>query len=78
MALARFAVAATCIRMSNPAGTLAPGFLVAVVIAIAAQFQSEHYGAPAMLMALLLGIAFNFLAEKGRWWRASSLRPARF
>lgn len=41
------------------------GFLVAVVVAIAAQFLSEHYGAPAMLMALLLGIAFQFLSEEG-------------
>ncbi|WP_170336748.1 YeiH family protein [Ruegeria arenilitoris] len=39
------------------------GFLVSVVVAVAAQFLSEHYGAPAMLMALLLGIAFHFLAE---------------
>ena len=42
------------------------GFLVSVVVAAAAQFLSEHYGAPAMLMALLLGIAFHFLAEEGR------------
>ena len=41
------------------------GFLVSVVVVIAAQFLSEHYGAPAMLMALLLGIAFHFLAEEG-------------
>lgn len=41
------------------------GFLVSAVIAIAAQFLSEHYGAPAMLMALLLGIAFHFLTEEG-------------
>ncbi|MFU1479674.1 YeiH family protein [Roseovarius sp. C7] len=40
------------------------GFAVAAVIAIAAQFLSEHYGAPAMLMALLLGIAFHFLSEE--------------
>lgn len=39
------------------------GLLVSVVVAVAAQFLSEHYGAPAMLMALLLGIAFHFLAE---------------
>ncbi|UUV08344.1 YeiH family protein [Ruegeria sp. YS9] len=39
------------------------GFLVSVVVAVAAKFLSEHYGAPAMLMALLLGIAFHFLAE---------------
>ncbi|WP_206526912.1 YeiH family protein [Paragemmobacter kunshanensis] len=41
------------------------GFLVSLVVAAAAQFLSEHYGAPAMLMALLLGIAFNFLGEEG-------------
>ena len=40
------------------------GFLMSAVIAIAAKFLSEHYGAPAMLMALLLGIAFHFLAEE--------------
>lgn len=41
------------------------GFGVAVVVAVAAQFLSEHYGAPAMLMALLLGISFHFLSEDG-------------
>lgn len=41
------------------------GILTAAVIAAAAQFLSDHYGAPAMLMALLLGIAFHFLAEDG-------------
>lgn len=41
------------------------GLLFAVVVAVAAEFLSEHYGAPAMLMALLLGIAFHFLAEDG-------------
>ena len=45
---------------------LVQGFAVSVVIAITAQFLSEHYGAPAMLMALLLGIAFHFLAEEGK------------
>lgn len=42
------------------------GFSVATVVAVSAQFLSEHYGAPAMLMALLLGIAFHFLAEEGK------------
>lgn len=42
-----------------------PGFVVALLIAVTAQFLSEHYGAPAMLMALLLGLALNFLAEDG-------------
>lgn len=42
-----------------------PGVLMAFVIAAAAQFLSEHYGAPVMLFALLIGMAFNFLAEEG-------------
>jgi len=44
---------------------LFPGLLVAVTIAIAARFLSEHYGGPAMLFALLLGMGFNFLSEEG-------------
>lgn len=43
----------------------APGALVCGVIALAAQFLSDHYGAPAMLMALLLGLALHFLVEDG-------------
>lgn len=43
-----------------------PGFIVSVLVAITAQFLSEHYGAPAMLMALLLGIALHFLSEEGK------------
>lgn len=40
-----------------------PGVTVAVVVALASQFISEHYGAPAMLLALLLGISLNFLSD---------------
>ena len=43
-----------------------PGFLVCATVSVAAQFLSDHYGAPAMLMGLLLGIAFHFLSEEGR------------
>lgn len=43
-----------------------PGLAIAATVAMASQFLSDHYGAPAMLMALLLGIAFNFLSEEGR------------
>lgn len=42
-----------------------PGIAVAALVAVTAQFLSEHYGAPAMLMALLLGMALSFLAEEG-------------
>lgn len=43
---------------------LFPGFLISALIALAAQFISDHYGAPAMLMALLFGIALNFLSSE--------------
>jgi uncharacterized integral membrane protein (TIGR00698 family) len=44
----------------------APGVAVAAVVAIAATGLSLHYKASAMLFALLLGMALNFLAEEGR------------
>ncbi|MFK8035602.1 MAG: putative sulfate exporter family transporter, partial [Hyphomicrobiales bacterium] len=43
--------------------SLAPGIFLALTIAAAAQFLAEHYGAPAMLFALLIGMVFNFLNE---------------
>ena len=66
MALALPFPTAPLSRAQSFAGSVGYGFLVSAVIAIAAQFLSDHYGAPAMLMALLLGIAFHFLAEEGR------------
>jgi uncharacterized integral membrane protein (TIGR00698 family) len=42
------------------------GLTLAVIIALAASFLSEHYGAPAMLFALLLGMAFNHMATDPR------------
>jgi uncharacterized integral membrane protein (TIGR00698 family) len=44
---------------------LAPGIMASLVIAVAATFLNEHYGAPAMLFALLLGLSFKFLSEEG-------------
>jgi len=44
---------------------LAPGLLLAFTIAAAARFLGEHYGAPVMLFALLIGMSFNFLATEG-------------
>ena len=43
--------------------TKLPGVLISVIVGLAALFLSEHYGAPAMLFALLLGIAMSFLYE---------------
>ncbi len=55
-----------------------PGLIAAVIIAIAALFLAEHYRASAMLFALLLGMALNFLGQEGRTvegvkWTSSTL-----
>ncbi len=38
-----------------------PGVSVSVITGLAALFLSEHYGSPAMLFALLIGMAVSFL-----------------
>lgn len=43
-----------------------PGLTVAATIALAVSFIAEHYGGPPFLLALLLGMAFNFLAADAR------------
>ncbi|WP_299966781.1 putative sulfate exporter family transporter [uncultured Roseobacter sp.] len=52
--------------LPEQARTLFPGVIVAVIVAITAQFLADHYEAPAMLMALLLGIAVAFLGDEGK------------
>jgi uncharacterized integral membrane protein (TIGR00698 family) len=48
------------------ARTLFPGVTACAVVAAAAGFLGEHYGAPVLLFALLLGLAMNFLSgEEG-------------
>lgn len=49
--------------ISEQAQDKLPGILVSAIVGLAALFLSEHYGAPAMLFALLLGIAMSFLYE---------------
>jgi uncharacterized integral membrane protein (TIGR00698 family) len=44
----------------------APGLAISAVVGIAATFLSIRYQASAMLFALLLGMALNFLAEEGK------------
>jgi uncharacterized integral membrane protein (TIGR00698 family) len=43
-----------------------PGMLLAIVAAMAAAWISEHYGAPRMLMGLLIGLAINFANADAR------------
>jgi uncharacterized integral membrane protein (TIGR00698 family) len=42
---------------------LVPGMATALLIAAAASFVADTYGGPVMLLALLIGIALNFLSE---------------
>ncbi len=43
-----------------------PGLLVAVLASLSAAYLAEHYGAPLTLMALLVGLALNFLSGDAR------------
>jgi len=51
-----------------------PGLLLSATIALAVRFVSDRLGGPAMLYALLFGMAFNFLIEDERF--ASGIRFA--
>jgi uncharacterized integral membrane protein (TIGR00698 family) len=44
---------------------LAPGIILCATVAMAASFLTAHYGAPVMLFALLLGMAFNSIDTSG-------------
>jgi uncharacterized integral membrane protein (TIGR00698 family) len=46
--------------------SLAPGLVIAGLVALAASWLAEHYASPVMLFALLLGIAVNFLSQDSR------------
>lgn len=51
---------------ARTARTLFPGIAVSAIVAVTAQFLADHYATPAMLLALLLGIALGFLSEEGK------------
>lgn len=53
------------LRVQVWARPLLPGLLLSATVASAAAFLGAHYGAPVMLFALLLGMAFNFLHDDG-------------
>lgn len=60
------AKAAPRLSLMARARLYAPGFVIAGLVALAASWLSEHYTAPVMLFALLLGIAVNFTAQDPR------------
>jgi uncharacterized integral membrane protein (TIGR00698 family) len=51
--------------VSGAARGLAPGLIACAVVGAASAFLANHYGAPVMLFALLLGLAMNFLSAEG-------------
>lgn len=53
---------AAVIQLQSVVGHYLPGVLASIVVAIAARFLADQYQAPVMLLALLLGMAMNFLA----------------
>lgn len=53
-------------RRAQKCKLVLPGLCISAVVGVSASFLSEHYGAPVMLMALLLGMALGFLSEEGR------------
>jgi uncharacterized integral membrane protein (TIGR00698 family) len=52
------------LRLGGDIRAIYPGFLASATIALASTWLSQHYGAPVMLFALLLGMAFHFLHEE--------------
>ena len=61
-------------KMTDWARAAMPGLLLSATIALAVRFVSDHLGGPAMLYALLFGMAFNFLTEDERF--AEGIRVA--
>ena len=59
------ATALTIAALPARSRELFPGVLACGVVAAAATFLSQHYGAPVMLFALMLGMAMNFLSADG-------------
>lgn len=50
-----------------PARTIVPGLVATVVVALAATYLSDHYHAPPVIFALLLGMALNALSSEPRY-----------
>jgi uncharacterized integral membrane protein (TIGR00698 family) len=65
MSTTRFAASLQLQGLPERVRILFPGVLACAVVGGAAGFLSEHYGAPVMLFALLLGMAMNFLSSDG-------------
>ena len=51
------------------AGSALPGVTISITLALVAAVVAHRYGAPAMLMGLLLGLSCHFLSESDRFTR---------
>ena len=51
------------------AGSVLPGVTISITLALVAAVVAHRYGAPAMLMGLLLGLSCHFLSESDRFTR---------
>jgi uncharacterized integral membrane protein (TIGR00698 family) len=49
------------------AGSIAPGVAATLIVALAATYLSDHYHAPPVIFALLLGMALNQLSAEARY-----------
>src|SRR5271168_1744096 len=49
------------------AATIAPGVITTFIVALAATYLSDHYHAPPIIFALLLGMALNALSAEARY-----------
>ena len=53
--------------LRSAGGTIAPGIAATVIVALAATYLSDHYNAPPVIFALLLGMALNQLSGEARY-----------
>jgi len=53
-------------RLRARVSQLTPGLSVAILVALAASWLADHYKAPVMLFALLIGMAVNFFGQDAR------------
>jgi uncharacterized integral membrane protein (TIGR00698 family) len=60
-------------KLADSARDAMPGLLLSATIALAVRFISDQLGGPAMLYALLFGMAFNFLCEDEQFARGIRL-----
>src|SRR5215510_3851454 len=57
--------AASPLALAERGRQVLPGVIASAIVASAASFLAEHYSAPVMLLALLLGMSMNFLSKQG-------------